>query len=97
MVGQKGQLPIGIFDNSAYEMGYTNIQPGSTLYLFSDGLYEFQQAKGDIWTYEELAQLLGQQHQQSDRASLTETINKICQIKQEASFEDDCSIVQAHF
>lgn len=96
-VGQEGQLPIGMFANSQYKTGYIKIHSGSTLYLFSDGLYEIRQAKGGLWTYKELAQMLSQQHQHAGQASLSETLNQICQMKQETSFEDDCSIVQARF
>ena len=96
-VGQEGQLPIGMFTDSEYETNSTEIESGSILYLFSDGLYEIQQAEGRLWTYQELAQMLSQQHRQASKVTLSDIIDRIRQMKQVASFEDDCSIVQARF
>ena len=96
-IGQTGQLPIGMFPESEYAANQTTIQPGSYLYLFSDGLYEIQQANGELWNHQGLAQLLSQQHQSSGETSLSALIETIRQMKQIAAFEDDCSIVQACF
>ena len=96
-IGQTGQLPIGMFPESEYTADQIEISPGSSLYLFSDGLYEIQQANGELWSHQELAQLLYQQHQSSGETSLSTLIETIRQMKQIGTFEDDCSIVKACF
>ena len=96
-VGKEGQLPIGMFADSEYETHVKQVESGSTLYLFSDGLYEIQQTKGSLWSYQQFAKMLGEQHQQASRISVSDVVNKIRQIKQTESFEDDCSIVQVCF
>ncbi len=95
-IGQSGQLPIGMFTNSTYQSNQCAIETGSTLYSFSDGLYEIQAAEGDVWTYEGLSKMIGQLHQLGP-VSLTDVIETIYRIKQVESFEDDCSIMQIQF
>ena len=94
-IGQEGQLPIGIFADSEYETDSIAVQSGSTLYLFSDGLYEIQQTDGSLWTYQGLAKALSQQHQQAGQVTLSDVIEKIRQINALECFDDDCSLVQA--
>jgi phosphoserine phosphatase RsbU/P len=57
-VGQQGQLPIGMFADSPYQVDEMTIEPDSLLYIFSDGLYEIHQPDGSLWSYEGLSQLI---------------------------------------
>ena len=101
-VGQEGQIPIGMFEESEYVVDERAIAPGSSLYLFSDGLYEIRQKDDALWSYEGLAQLLSKAHlsketQSASPLSLSELIATIRSLKLTVPFEDDCSVVQACF
>ncbi|MEO1401613.1 MAG: SpoIIE family protein phosphatase [Cyanobacteria bacterium J06635_1] len=95
-LGQAGQLPVGVFADSAYASDQHTIQPGSILYSFSDGLYEIQQAEGELWTYEGLSQVLSQLHR-SGSVTLNTIFETIHDLNARETFEDDCSIIQARF
>ena len=96
-IGQSGQLPIGLFSDTAYECEQYNIQPDSILYSFSDGLYEILQANGKMWDYEGLSEMLSQFHQGNQTPSIQALLEAICHTKKVERFEDDCSIVQVQF
>ena len=96
-VGQEGQIPIGMFEESEYVADERAIAPGSSLYLFSDGLYEIRQRDDSLWNYAGLTQLLSREHQSTDKVSLSDLIKTIRERKLTTPFEDDCSIVQACF
>ena len=97
MVGQEGQLPVGMFADSDYESSRIAVASGSCLYLFSDGLYEIRQKDGSLWDYEGLVGVLRQQYRSASGTSLSKLMETIREMKQTDTFEDDCSIVQARF
>ena len=51
-------LMIGIMPDQAYEVAQTTIAPGSTLYLFSDGVFEIVTKDGTRWEMENFLPLL---------------------------------------
>jgi len=95
-IGQSGQVPIGMFTSSVYQSHQCAIPPGSVLYSFSDGLYEIEEADGNLWTHTGFSDMLGRLHQ-AGSVNLPDVLKTIHQLKGIESFEDDCSIVQAQF
>jgi len=95
-VGQSGQVPIGMFTSSIYQSHQCAVPPGSVLYSFSDGLYEIEEADGNLWTHTGFSDMLGRLHQ-AGPVDLPDVLKTIYQLKGIESFEDDCSIVQAQF
>lgn len=95
-IGQIGQLPLGIFPAFDYQADKLAIAPGSILYSFSDGLYEFKDAQGQYWSHAQLSELIQQLHRSGpvELSTLLESIDQIRAIKR---FEDDCSVVQVQF
>ena len=53
-----GGLPIGILADAVYETGTTNMNPGSWLVIFTDGVVEAVNAKGEEYEEFRLAQVL---------------------------------------
>lgn len=51
-------IPIGMLSKIDFEDEWCEIQAGSTLYLFSDGVYEVQQPNGKIWGLDAFIDLL---------------------------------------
>ena len=85
-----------MFTTSSYECSQCVIPSGSVLYGFSDGVYEIQEADGELWTYEGFRDMIGKLHK-ADSVVLSDVVQNILRIKDISSFEDDCSIVQVQF
>jgi hypothetical protein len=51
-------LPIGIFDESAWEEKRVILQPGDRVVVFTDGINEARNPKGDIFTIDRLEEVL---------------------------------------
>lgn len=51
-------LPVGMFPDIEYQEASYAVTTSSTLYVFSDGIYEIQQADGSIWGMEPFVELL---------------------------------------
>ncbi|NJL21337.1 MAG: SpoIIE family protein phosphatase [Leptolyngbyaceae cyanobacterium SM1_3_5] len=87
-------VPIGFFDNVQYASDRFTIPANSTLYVFSDGIYELRQQAD--WKLEDFVNLIQTAHQQgSDR--LGEILQQIQQLNNLEPFEDDCSLLQLRF
>jgi len=66
-------VPVGLFGDSPYEVIQLHLEPGDTLFLYSDGLIEATDAAGEDFGTERLARILAAHH----RAS-TERLAAIC-------------------
>ncbi len=55
---EKGGIPIGIFSQSAYEMGTTRLEGGDWLIIFTDGIVEAENAKAQEYGEPELIRLV---------------------------------------
>jgi sigma-B regulation protein RsbU (phosphoserine phosphatase) len=55
-------LPIGMISEVEYAQASCEIKPDSTLYVFSDGVYEIHQANGDIWGLNAFIAFLNEGH-----------------------------------
>ena len=49
MIEAKPNLPVGLFEDFEYEMQTMQMQPGSALFLYTDGLTEARNAKGKLF------------------------------------------------
>jgi sigma-B regulation protein RsbU (phosphoserine phosphatase) len=89
-------LPIGMFPDTKYSSQVCDISLGSTLYVFSDGIYEVKQLDGHDWNLNGFIQLLT--HCNSPCVSdLEQVVQKIKAMSGNQPFEDDCSILQVRF
>ncbi len=96
-LGQIGQFPIGMMADSTYENQQQVLAPGTTLYLFSDGLYEVQRAdNGNFLSYDDFLQLVNH-YSQSQAVDVDTLIQAVQALQQSPRFEDDCLLVQACF
>jgi phosphoserine phosphatase RsbU/P len=87
--------PIGMFPDTKYTMERCEVSEGSTLYIYSDGIYEITQADGSIWDLEGFIQVLAKSHWQNP--DLDRLLAQIVVLNQQRPFEDDCSILQITF
>jgi sigma-B regulation protein RsbU (phosphoserine phosphatase) len=86
-------FPVGIFPDTFYEEKTVPLPPASSLYLFSDGLYEVDKGNGACLGFERFTQLLRQYHQ-SPRRSLGDLLQLLRENAQQPAFEDDLSLIQ---
>lgn len=86
--------PIGMFSDSKYKTQFFKVEAESTLYLFSDGIYEVQQSNGDVWNLDEFIDLIDQHHH-SEQSDCSETmVRAVKELKCDRDFADDCSLLQ---
>jgi phosphoserine phosphatase RsbU/P len=89
-------IPIGIFPETKFVYDRCEIEPESTLYIFSDGVYEINQGDGNMLGLEAFIQLLtdGWQNNATDLESI---LRQIQTINSKSSFDDDLSLLQVNF
>lgn len=88
--------PIGLFPEAKFVNGCCTVEASSTLYVFSDGLYEIKLKSGNIYGIERFVNLL-MQHRQVAQHELDRIIDDIKALSHSSMFEDDCSILQIQF
>ena len=92
-----GCLPIGMFPTAQYTRDSSQIQPQSTLYIFSDGIYEIRQPDGTIWDLEDFLNLLEHCHRHGDDFSLERVLQAVRTVNTKDTFDDDVSLLQINF
>ncbi len=88
--------PIGMLPDVQFVDERCLIPSGSTLYVFSDGIYELPLPKGEMWTFEGFVQALEKQCV-SRQATLTYLLRHVQAKQGKVSFEDDVSVLQLNF
>ena len=98
-------IPVGMLNKFEFEQSSCYIKPGTSLYLFSDGVYEIPISEKKTWGIDALAVTLQNYYQnsrfdpsnhQSD-PKLTELLQKIQQINPQETFNDDFSLIEINF
>lgn len=89
-------LPIGMFDDVEYKTATCQIPQGSLLYIFSDGIYEFNTVNGQAWSLEEFGRLLANHY--SGDLNLDGILTEIQEISAPGAMgADDVSLIQVQF
>jgi len=89
-------IPIGMMTGFPYEQFERDIQPGSSLYLFSDGVYEIAQPNGEVWTFDGFKSVVSEyQYRQFD--TLDPLFQQIQHIAGHKTFDDDYSLMKISF
>lgn len=94
-LGKPG-IPIGMLPEAEFDDNFCEVQPGSTLYLFSDGVYEIQQPDGKIWGLNALSKFLTD-YQQSNINNLDRVLKHIQTLNINPVLDDDFSLLQVQF
>lgn len=89
-------LPIGMFRNIEYSDASCQVDELSTLYIFSDGIYEICQPDGTLWNLDDFIDLLVRLNQ-PDSFSLEKLLQEVRTYRAKDAFEDDVSILQVKF
>ncbi|MGB7445071.1 MAG: SpoIIE family protein phosphatase [Coleofasciculaceae cyanobacterium] len=88
-------IPIGMLPDMDFEDNCCEIPLESTLYVFSDGVYEIPQADGDIWGINSLIDLLGD-YRQSNITNLDQVFHYIQNLNGQKVLDDDFSLLQVN-
>ena len=98
-------VPVGMLRKFEFEQSSCYVKQGSSLYLFSDGVYEIPRSDKETWGINALAVTL-QNHYRNSRLDpnnykshppLTELLQKIKQINSQETFNDDFSLIEVNF
>ncbi len=89
-------LPAGMFPDADYIDEYCDIVAPSTLYIFSDGIYEINQSDGTIWGLEPFVTLLAECRGKSTH-NLDRVLQAIKAVNPKDYFDDDLSLLEINF
>jgi sigma-B regulation protein RsbU (phosphoserine phosphatase) len=89
-------LPIGMFPEAEYICDSCDIDTSSTLYIFSDGVYEISQPDGTLWGMDAFIDLAAH-CRQTQTADVDHLLNYIRKISSKDTLEDDLSLLQINF
>lgn len=87
-------LPIGVLPEATYTCETCEVTQNSTLYVFSDGIYEIKQPNGDFWDLEGFVNLLVNDRSPASSEDLDQILQQVQSISGSNLFEDDCSLLQ---
>ena len=87
---------VGGMKDAVYKQNVHSLKDASCLYIFSDGVYEFIQADGSRWKYNEFADYLCDLHT-GDDADIDRLVNSAKDLNQSSVFEDDFTILKISF
>ncbi len=86
-------IPIGMLPEADFDDDSCEIQPGSTLYLFSDGVYEILQPDGQIWGLNAFIDLLTDYNKRNS-GDLNQVLHHIDNLNGNKALDDDFSLLQ---
>lgn len=90
-------LPIGMLPNTRFVNQRCDISELSTLYIFSDGVYEVRQSDGTVWSLDAFVQWLVNNRKPIDQLGLDYVLERIKAINPKEALEDDLSLIQINF
>ena len=89
-------MPVGMFPDAPYVDNCCDVEDLSSLYIFSDGVYEIHQPDGNIWGLDPFIDLLAAYNGASaDQLELV--LNYIQNLNAKAVFDDDWSLLKVNF
>lgn len=89
-------LPVGMFPNAPYLDECCEVIEPSTLYIFSDGIYEINQADGAIWGLDPFVELLADCRNRSV-SNLDNVLHALKSVNPKDYFDDDVSLLEINF
>lgn len=89
-------LMIGAIPDISYKTQRLTLEAGSSLYIFSDGVYEIEKAGGKFETFAEFEAYLRQEHDR-EAASLASVLSRARTLSGNETLNDDFSILKILF
>ena len=88
---------VGVETDSAYENRTIQVEPGSRLYLFSDGVYEVRKGTGKMMAFREFTELLSARAREKDGSIVQDVFQQIQSLAGTDHFDDDFSLLEVTF
>ncbi|MEG4801549.1 SpoIIE family protein phosphatase [Microcoleus sp. ARI1-B5] len=89
-------MPVGMFPDAPYMDNCCDVEDLSTLYIFSDGVYEIHQPDGNIWGLDPFIDLLAA-YNGATADQLELVLSYIQKLNAKAVFDDDWSLLKINF
>ncbi|HEY9600810.1 MAG TPA: SpoIIE family protein phosphatase [Allocoleopsis sp.] len=89
-------LPVGMFPDADYADECCEVNDLSTLYIFSDGIYEINQPDGTVWGLEPFIQLLAE-CKSKNACTLDQILHALQAVNPKDYFDDDLSLLEINF
>jgi phosphoserine phosphatase RsbU/P len=89
-------MPVGMFPDARYLDNCCDVEDLSTLYIFSDGVYEINQPDGNIWGLDPFIDLLAA-YNGGTADELELVLNYTQKLNAKAVFDDDWSLLKVNF
>jgi sigma-B regulation protein RsbU (phosphoserine phosphatase) len=86
-------IPIGMLPEADFEDNFCEIPKDSTLYIFSDGVYEIHQPDGKLWGLNNFVDFLTD-YQKNHTNNLDEVLHHIQNLNGNKALDDDFSLLQ---
>lgn len=90
-------LPIGMMPDTKFVNQRCDIESASTLYVFSDGIYEIMQPDGDVWGLDKFVELLAKNRAKISAQGLDYVLSYIKSLSRNDSLDDDLSLLMVDF
>ncbi|MDJ0733148.1 MAG: SpoIIE family protein phosphatase [Nostocaceae cyanobacterium] len=87
-------IPIGILDQFDFDQETCKIEPETTLYVFSDGVYEIMHGNGKVWGLDAFVEFLLAENKQSNLENIFKYIQKM---SGQSVLDDDFSLLKITF
>lgn len=92
-IGGKSQPALGLFEEASYQTSEVKLAPNDLVMLFTDGLYEVQGARQELYSQSLLVASVQQRLQLPARQLFDELLEEIQQFSIEGRFADDVCLV----
>lgn len=90
-------MPIGMLPDSRYVDQRCTVTQDSTLYVFSDGIYEILQENGTVWGLEAFVNFLQTERQAIQTQGLDLVLERVRALNLGDALEDDLSVLRVNF
>jgi len=86
-------MPIGTLEDMDFEEGRTEVPPGATLYVFSDGIYEIRTPEGGEMELSAFVDILQRPEREPGR-KVDEVLATMRELQGHPHFDDDVSLLE---
>ncbi len=95
--GRKSQPVLGLFASATYQTSEIKLAPGDMAMLFTDGLYEVQDAKEELYSQDLLVGAVQRRVRLPASQLFDELLDEIREFSAEKAFSDDVCLVSLEF
>jgi phosphoserine phosphatase RsbU/P len=92
---ESGGPLIGMVPGLEYDTRTTSLEPGAKLLLFSDGVFEIEQANGGMWKFDDFVRFVCDTP--PDEPVMDRLLSHVQELHGSSQLEDDFSIAEATF